>query len=357
MSAALAALSAVGALAASVLLSLIAARLAGQRQKWTAVGLQGGVAILVTAAAWFTGVTGIQVVFLAPVVALGGLFGLVVTLPHRERLGGEIAGMIFAGVLTAIVYVPLVSIVFTLWYDPFATGIGFVDFGAALPTGVAAGSAALAVVLISRREPRPIALPVAWPALVLPTIALVAAWLAWLMGLELALDRLTPLIVGNGILMAVSGSLAWALVERARFRTNTVAGTSLGALAGLAAATPSTGYLLPGLAIVTALVAGGVCALAAGRTSLTASRRIATVLMLGGATSLLLLGILAKDVSFIYTGQPELFFGQAFSILLAGGGGFGVGMLVWLAVRRVGQPRRQHGRRSARDASRRSPVA
>jgi ammonia channel protein AmtB len=355
MSAALAALSTVGALATAVLLSLLAASLAGKRQNWTAVGLQGGIAILVTAAAWLTGVTGIPVVFLAPVIALGGLFGVVVTLAHRERSFGEIAGAIFAGILTAIVYVPLVSIVFTLWYDPLATGIGLLDFGAALPTEVAAGSAALAVVLVARSEPRVVGVPVAWPRLVFPTIGLVIAWLAWLIGLEL--DQLTPLTVGNIVLMAFSGAVASALVERARFRTNTLAGTILGLLAGLAAATPAAGYLLPGLAVVTALVAGAVCALATGRASLTPSRRVATVLMLGGATSLLLLGFLAKDVSFIYTGQPELFFGQVFSIVIAGVGGFGLGTLVWLAIRRVGRPRRQAGRRSARDASRRSPVA
>ena len=355
MSAALAALSMVGALATAALLSLLAARIVGQRQNWTAVGLQGGIGILVTAAAWLTGLTGIPVVFLGPVVALGGLFGVVVTLAHRERGEREIAGTIFAGILAAIVYVPLVSIVFTLWYDPFATGIGLLDFGAAIPTEVAAGGAAIAVVMVARREPRPVGTPVAWPGLLLPTIGLVVAWVVWLMALEL--DHLTPLIVGNSILMAASGALAWALVERARFRTNTMTGASLGVLAGLASATPAAGYLLPGLAIVTAVVTAAVCALAAGRSSFTASRRVATVLLVGGATSLVLLGFLATDVSFIYTGQPELFFGQAFTVAAAAVGGFGVGLLVWLAIRRVGRPRRQPGRTGARVTSRRSPVA
>lgn len=340
MRAALVALSTGGALSVAALISLFAARLAGVTQNWRAVAFNGGIGIVMTVLAWVTGLTGILPVFLAPVAALGGMFAIVVTLHQRGNGDGAVSSTVFAGILTLLVYVPVVSLVFALWYDPLATGIGLLDLGAALPTEVAAGSATLAVVFLRRRDEKiPRRQPARGASLIPLGMGLVVAWIAWLMGLELAIDSLTPLIVGNSILMALSGALAWALVERARFQTNTVTGTVLGLLAGLAAATPAAGYVEPALAVITALLAGAFAALMSGRVALTAPRRISGVLLVGGGTSLALLGFFAKDVGLVYTGQPELFLGQLLSILGGGAAGFAAGLVATIITRHLQHPR------------------
>lgn len=326
-------LSAVGVLVVAVTLPLVTTRLAGTSFRWLDTIVTVAVGMFVAAAAWLTGLTAIPSPFAAVVIALGGLFAVVVTLHQRETGSPRIATIIFSAVLTLLVFVPLVTIVFALWYDPFATGIGYLDLGAALPIEVAAGAVVLAVRWLDRRLALP---PLPDPArawwLIWPALVIVAGWLAWLCGLELAIDRLTPVILLNTLLMPAAAIVGWAIVERARHRRNSVRGLVYGALAGLAAATPAAGYLIPGLAVLTAVVVGALSALLPRRDG---AATVGGILLIGGGASLILLGLIAKDVAFIYTGQPEVIFGQVLTVVIGIVAGVVLGGGAWALLRLV----------------------
>ncbi len=325
-------LSAAAVLAVGMMLALLAARLVGIATRWVDSVLALATGMLVAAVVWLTGITAIPAAFAAPVIALGGLFAVVVTLHQRETGGARVATVVFAAVMTALVFTPLVTVVFALWYDPFATGIGYLDLGSALPVEVAAGAAVLAIALLDRRLALSAAVPVAAWRLLWPALVLLAGWLAWLCGLELAIDQLTPVILLNTLLMPAAAIAAWAAVERARHRRNSVRGLVYGMLAGLAAATPAAGYLIPELAVLTGLVVGAASALLPRRDG---AATFGGILVIGGGASLILLGLIAKDVSFIYTGQPEVIFGQVLTVVIGLVGGFVLGGATWAALRLI----------------------
>lgn len=326
------ALSTIGLLAVAGLLPLFVAGLGGIRPDWVSVVSSASVGALVAGVALLTGITGVPPAFVAPVVALGALFAVVATIPQATTGSRRTRTVSFAAVPTVIVFVPVVTITFASWYDPFATGIGYLDLGAALPVEVAAGAAGFAVLLLERRASVVPPRPQVWPV-VLPLLGLWVAWGAWLAGMELAVDSATPVILTNLLLMPPAGAIAWAVVDRARLRSNSVAGVCLGALAGLAAAAPAAAFLVPLLAVVVALIVGGVCALLPRR-RFPVAVPVLGALLIGGGASIILLGLLAKDVSFIYTGQPEVTFGQVFSVIIAGAGGFVVSFVSWGLLRR-----------------------
>ncbi len=325
-------LSALGVLMVAVTLAMLTARLVGLRARWFEIVAALVAGMLVAGAIWVTGITGIPAAFALPVIALGGLFATVVTLHQRETGAGRVATLVFAAVTTVLVFAPLVTIVFALSYDPFATGIGYLDLGAGLPVGVAAGAAVLAVAILDRRLVLPEVAPARAWSLLWPVILLIAGWLAWLSGLELAVDSLTPVILLNTLLTPAGAVAAWAVVERARHRRNSLRGVVYGLLAGLAAATPAAGYLIPGLAVITGVAVGALSALLPRRDG---AATVGGILLIGGGTSLILLGLIAKDVSFIYTGQPEVIFGQVLTVVVGAVLGFALGAAAWAGLRLI----------------------
>jgi ammonia channel protein AmtB len=337
----LALVSTAGVLVAAVMLAIIGARLGAFALSARSVLVPGGVGLVVAAAGWMSGMTGIPAVFAPPVIAFGIFFGVAVTMRHRERGAGPVRTGLFALIMTALVFLPSVTIVFATWYDPFATGIGYIDLGAALPTAVATGAAVVAVSVIERRSTALRGRPAQGWSVLWPALVLWVGWVAWLAGLELAIDPQTALIVEDALLMPAAAAIAFALVERARHRRNTVRGIALGLIAGCAAATPAAGYLIPLLAVVTALLVGAIAALVPFDDETSGARSIAGSLLIGGGISIVLLGFLAQDVGFIYTGQPEISFGQLLSVALVGVGGFVLAALAWLLLRkRAGEMRR-----------------
>jgi len=325
VTATLSALSTVGILALVPLLGLLRARSAGEPLQLRARALVAATGAAVTALAVATGLTGIAAPFLAPAIGLGALFATVATLGLTAApLARQIVVVL---VLTAVVFVPVVSVVLTLWWDPFGTGLGYLDYGVSVPIVVGGASAALGTLVIARAGQAPVHL--GWSALGL-VCGIWAATLAWLVGLELAVDEVTALLVVNGLIMPPAALATSALVERVRHRRNTVAGIVFGTLGGLAAAAATAAYLITPLALVVGLVAG---VLVAFLPEAGAARRIAATLLVGGGSGILLLGLLAKDVSFIYTGQPEVLLGQVLAVVVVGGESFGLAALLWFALR------------------------
>ncbi len=334
MTALLSALATVGAIAVTFGIALLASALGGSPVlRSLLVALPAPAVALV---AWLLHLTSIAPPFAAPIAALAWLFGVLV-LAGRPDAGAATRATV-AAVLAAAVFVPVASVVLSLDYDPFATGIGFIDLGWALPALVAGGAAALAGGVSARVVS---AADVRWGEVAAPLVLLWAGGVLWLWGISLEVGGGAASILLNAVLMPAIGCAAWAVVERARRRTNTPAGVVLGLLAGLAAAAPAAGNVIPPLGGLIAALAGGVAALLPGRGRFRGPVRVAVSALGGAGIGIVLLGLLGRDVAFIYTGQPEVLFTQVASLLLAGLGGFAVALVAWLvaaAVRRRRAP-------------------
>lgn len=344
----LSAIGAVAVLASGAFFTVVQNRLAARRPRshWAgvaaiaAIGAAAGLVLVPLRPPW------LAPLFIAPVVALAAFFALVVTSPARRVQTRALPVLIFAAVATTFVALPALATVFGTWFDPFGTGLGFIDIGAALPALVAAGSGGVAVLWIERRSEARVAAADAapsesWWRVLWPTLAMWAAWLAWLVGLELAIDSHTPVILLNAILMPLSGALAGALVERVRDRVNTPLGLVTGLVGGLAAATPACANFEPILGTVVGALSGAVCLLLPRRASAT----LLPTVSVGAAIGLVLIGGLATDVSFIYTGQPEVLMGQGVAVIAAAAWSFAVCGALWALLRRIGRSRAAEARR------------
>ena len=334
MTALLSALATVGVVAVTVGVALIARALGGSP---LVRGLLAALpAPVVALAAWALHLTTIAAPFAAPIAALAWLFAVLACVARPDDPAA--ARAIVAAALTAAVFLPVASVVLSIDYDPFGTGIGFIDLGWALPALVAGGAAGIAGAVAGRGVS---AAAMGWREVALPLVLLWAGGVVWLYGISLEPGEGAASVLLNAVLMPVVGCAFWAIVERARRRTNTPAGVVLGLLAGLAAAAPAAGNVIPLLGGVIAAVAGGVGALLPWRRGTTGPARIAVTALGGAGISIVLLGALGRDVAFIYTGQPEVLFTQVTSLLLAAVGGFAVGLLLWVvagAVRRRRAP-------------------
>ncbi|TXN32122.1 ammonium transporter [Lacisediminihabitans profunda] len=330
-------LGAAAVLASASFFTLVQNRLAGRssRGAWSALAAIAAVGAAMGLVLVALRPPGFAPLFIAPIAALCAFFAVVVTSPVRAP-GRRLPVLVFGALATAFVALPALATVFGTWFDPFGTGLGFIDIGAALPALVAAGSGGGAVLWIERRSQVWVVAPVeSWGRVLWPTLAMWAAWLGWLVALELAIDSHTSLIVLNAVLMPLAGALAGALVERVRDRANTPLGVVTGLIGGLAAATPACANLEPAIGVLVGALSGAVCLLLPRR----GSASLLPTVSVGAGIGLVLIGGLATDVSFIYTGQPEVLMGQALAVIAAAVWSFAVCAILWATLRRIGRSR------------------
>lgn len=329
-SAALSALATLSILVVAAVLFLLGGRLSAAERRSAA--LTGAAGMLTVLGAWATGITGIPPAFAAPVVALGALFAVIAT---SGRLAAPLRAILGAVVLSLVVFVPLAMVTFGVVGASLFTSAGIIDLGAALPALIGAGAVSAGFSLVERRSlaarQTPLASGPTWRRLALLPL-LWGAWIGWLVGFELALDASTPIIATNAMVLPAAALIAGVAMERIRHRANTPAGTAIALLSGLAAATPACAFLEPQLAVLVGLVVGAISALLPRRDWPT---RIGLTVAVSASISFVLLGLLAKDFGFIYTGQPEVSFGQLAAVLLGGGLGLAVGVVARLVMRRA----------------------
>lgn len=298
----------------------------GGRIDWVRVTAVGAVGVLVGGVTVLGSGGLIAPLLAAPVVALGGLFA---TLGTSARSGVAIwKPLLFALAATTIVFVPTALAVFGPPFDPFANRLGVLDLGGALPSLVAGGATAIGASRVARGSFAFVGGGRGAARTPLPAVGVWVLTIAWLVGLELAVDEFTGPIAFNALLMPVAAAAAGSLVERLRHRRNSVSGLVVGGLAGSAAAVSACAFLTPTLAIVVAVIAGAIVATLPARPKSPFVTVVPGALLLGAAIGVVLLGFLATNVGFIYTGQPELIFGQLFLALVATLGGVVVGAVL-----------------------------
>lgn len=271
-----------------------------------------------------------------PIAALGGLAAVLATIVVRSSGASAAGTVLFAVAWSLIVFAPVAVLSFS-GLGPF--GVRPIDQGGSLAINVATGASALGVLLAAGRaapRPKPSALPRGLGTV--GVIALCVGWIGWLAGAELAIDVLTPSILMNGVAAAGGGVAGWLIVQRIRHQSTTlsaVAGGLVSGLVGVSAGAPM--YSLPA-----AFVAGGLAAAAACLFTLWAvgtSRRqqwfIVGSHLIAGAVGLIVLGLMANDLGFLFTGQYVFVRDQVICTILVAAFSFGASIGLWHAVRLV----------------------
>jgi Amt family ammonium transporter len=258
---------------------------------------------------------------------------------ERMRFGGYV---LFISLWSLLVYVPLAHWV---WGGGFLgpAGLGALDFAGGTVVHVNAGAAALAaaIYLGKRRGYGSRAfLPHNVPLVILGAGILWFGWFGFNAGSALAAGGLASSAFVATQLGAAAAMLGWLIPERIRHGKATTVGAATGAVAGLVAITPASGYVAPWAALVIGFIAGVVCFLAVGlksRLGLDDSLDVVGVHMVGGIVGALLTGAFATlavnpagaDGSLIQVGR------QAAAVAVALAFSFGATMLILRIVDRV----------------------
>lgn len=289
----------------------------------------------------------VPVPLLGPIVALGGLTSSFIS-PSLRCVELSPA---WTAVLTASVSLCATTPIAVALFAPdgfLQLSFGTLDLAGALPalqTAAVASFVGLAVFRRGRqhRGAQARERPRSWRTLASVVLIGWALWIAWLVGMELAIDEVTPRILFGGIVAPLLSVGAWLLVQRLCHDQTTREGAVAGLVTGLAAITAACGYVDAVGAAVIGIVSGSLASLVA-HSLLHRAASIAwlfpVALSIGSGTGVVALGIFSARVGLAYTGQPELLFNQVASLAVVAGYAAAVSTALWilwrwLSLRRV----------------------
>jgi Amt family ammonium transporter len=159
----------------------------------------------------------------------------------------------------------------TIVYDPVAHWVwgvggmlrelGALDFAGGTVVHINAGAAALAAALvIGKRKGYPdTSPPHNLPFAILGAALLWFGWFGFNAGSALSSGGLAASAFASTHMAAAAAAVAWAALDWIRTRRPTALGVISGAVAGLVAITPASGYVTPLAAIAIGLLAGAIC--------------------------------------------------------------------------------------------------
>ena len=249
----------------------------------------------------------------------------------------------------------------TLIYTPIAhwnwavggllRSLGVIDFAGGLVVHTAAGvSAVAAALVIGRRNVvnHGVMIPNNIPYVILGASILWFGWFGFNAGSALAADWLAvnALVVTN--LAAAAAAVSWMLTDWARKGKPSAVGISVGAVCGLVAITPASGYVNPMASIIIGLAAGVLCNYVASwraRTTLDDSLDVFACHGAGGIWGTIATGLFASTAvnaagpNGLFYGNPSQLVVQLLGVLIVGGFAF-VGSYLLLRVINVFTPLR-----------------
>jgi ammonium transporter, Amt family len=221
--------------------------------------------------------------------------------------------LIFIVLWTTLIYVPIAA---WIWNPGgWLHSIGVVDFAGGLVVHTSAGvSAVAAALVIGRRKDEEVRenRPNSVPYVILGTALLWFGWFGFNAGSALAANdvAVNALVVTN--LAAAAGGVSWMLIDWVTKGKPSAVGMAVGAVCGLAAVTPASGFVGPGPSIIIGLVAGILCNYVANwraRTRLDDSLDVFACHGAGGMWGTIATGLFASTV--INSAGPNgLFFGN-----------------------------------------------
>ena len=171
------------------------------------------------------------------------------------------AMMVFMALWLTVVYTPVAHWV---WGGGFLgeMGMGVLDFAGGIVVHVNAGIAALVLcILLGKRRGYPDT-PMAPNSLVLTVVGTSMLWVGWFgfnAGSASAADGVAGMAMAVTHISAAMAGVTWMLIEWSSHGKPSVLGIATGAIAGLAAITPASGYVGPVGALVIGLAAGVLC--------------------------------------------------------------------------------------------------
>ncbi len=194
-----------------------------------------------------------------------GMFAVItaalITGAFAERMKFS-AFVLFSLLWTTLIYDPLAHWV---WGGGFLGRWGALDFAGGTVVHISSGvSALVAALMVGKRRgyPERVPPPHSLPLTVLGAALLWFGWFGFNAGSAITSGGLaaSAFVVTNAA--AAAAALGWAFLEWARRKKPTILGISSGAVAGLVAITPASGYVAPLPAIFIGFVAGMACFLA-----------------------------------------------------------------------------------------------
>jgi Amt family ammonium transporter len=177
--------------------------------------------------------------------------------------------LIFMALWSLLVYVPVAHWVFAYdgWLSAFASdgtdkGLNSLDFAGGLAIHVNAGFAAIAAVLVFGKRKGYGSIPMEPHDITMVVLGAAILWFGWF-GFNAgsaggASAQAVYAFTNTAVAAAVAG-LAWTLASWQFGGKPSVVGAAAGAVAGLVAITPASGYVMPMEAMVIGIVAGLLC--------------------------------------------------------------------------------------------------
>ena len=169
------------------------------------------------------------------------------------------AMMIFMALWVTFVYAPVAHWV---WGGGFLGEMGVLDFAGGTVVHINAGVAALVLcIVLGKRTGYPGA-SMAPNNLVLTVVGASMLWVGWFgfnAGSQLAADGTAGMAMAVTHISTATAGFTWMLIEWSSHGKPRVLGIATGAVAGLVAITPASGYVGPVGALVIGLSAGALC--------------------------------------------------------------------------------------------------
>ncbi|HEX2241431.1 MAG TPA: ammonium transporter [Actinomycetota bacterium] len=234
---------------------------------------------------------------------------------ERMKFSGYVA---FTALWLLLIYAPLAHWVWAP--GGWIRELGALDFAGGTVVHINAGVAALAAAIIIGKR-RGFGKEAIVPHnLTMTVLGMGILWFGWFgfnAGSALGANGLAASAFLATNLGAAAGACGWALVDAAKERKSTTLGVASGAVAGLVAITPASGFVGPLAAIAIGLVAGVVCAWAVSlkfKLGYDDSLDVVGVHLVGGMIGALLTGVFA-DVAINSAGADGLLAGGGFALL------------------------------------------
>jgi Amt family ammonium transporter len=238
--------------------------------------------------------------------------------------------IVFIVLWATFIYFPVAHWVWNI--DGWLRTLGVLDFAGGLVVHTTAGTSALAAALVigRRKGINPIdeLRPGHLPYVILGAALLWFGWFGFNGGSALAANGTMVIALVNTNMSAAAGAVSWMLTDWYRRGKPSAVGICLGAVSGLVAITPASGYVGVSAAVVIGLVVGVISNLVANwrasRTTLDDSLDVFAVHGVGGAWGSIAVGLFAS-VTINAAGKNGLLFGnpqqlgiEAFAVIVVG---------------------------------------
>ena len=226
---------------------------------------------------------------------------------YAERIKFS-AYAVFTAVWVVIVYAPVAHWV---WGGGLLgpDGLGALDFAGGTVVHQNAGIAALAAAIClgkRRGYPEDAIVPHNVPFVMLGASILWFGWFGFNGGSALASNGLAGLAFANTHVATAAAIFGWIVPEWIEHKKPTTVGAATGAVAGLVAITPASGYVRPWSAMIIGFTASFVCYFAVRlkrRFSYDDALDVVGVHYMGGLIGAILTGVFAQKVGLVYSGS------------------------------------------------------